>query len=265
MKDKDFRQLADREFAQLEWTDLQRMETLRQMNKEEQPVMKRKLSLSMALVLILALLTGTVAVAAGVNSFDLQYFFDHWFDVGKLERAYPAPTIDQSAVVSPVSQQHTSALVNAQIEQMYLSNKGLYFTIRYTPQAANTLLFSSGVTSTVIDGVELDYWDMWDYREYVLLEPYSVSICFSNDSHNAYQLITGDRIRDPETGAITEMHSIRDSKFLSSLNIADGGTLTLNYRVMDLRNHDMEYNVLHVDFPQIKSVDDDPLDFTDQY
>lgn len=227
--------------------------------------MKRKLTLSTALVLTLVLLTGTVAVAAGMNSFDLQYFFDHWLDVGKIEREYPAPRIDQSAVVSPVSQQHTSALVDAQIEQMYLSHEALYFTIRYTPKAANTLLFSAGVTSTVIDGVELDYWDMWDYREYRLLEPYSVSICLPNDSRNAYQLITGDRIRDPETGAITEMHMIRDSKFLSNLNIADGGTLTLSYRVMDLRNHDMEDNILHADFPQIKTVDDDPLDFTDLY
>jgi len=227
--------------------------------------MKRKLSLSMALVLILVLLTGTVAVAAGVNSFDLQYFFDHWLDVGKVEREYPAPTIDQSAVVNPVSQRHTSALVDAQIEQIYLSHKALYFTIRYTPKAADTLLFSAGVTSTVIDGVELDYWDMWDYREYELLEPYSVSICHPDDSHKACQLITGDRIRDPETGAITEMHMIRDSKFLSNLNIADGGTLTLNFRIMDLRNHDMEHNVLYVDFPRIETVEKDPLDFTDLY
>ena len=263
MKDKDFRELADREFAQLEWTDRQRMDTLRQMNKEEKPVMKRKLIV--VIVTVTLLLTGTVAVAAGVNSFDLQYFFDHWLDTGKIEREYPAPTIGQSAVVNPVSQRHTSTLVDAQIEQIYLSPKALYFTNRYTPKAADTLLFSAGVTSTVIDGVELDYWDMWDYREYELLEPYSVSISHPDDSHKACQLITGDRVRDPETGAITEMHMIRDSKFLSNLNIADGGTLTLNYRVMDLRNHDMEHNVLYVDFPRIETVEKDPLDFTDLY
>ena len=68
MKDKDFQQMVDHEFAQLEWTDQQRMDTLRKMNKEERPVMKRKFSVALVVTLLLLTLTGTAVAATGCRS-----------------------------------------------------------------------------------------------------------------------------------------------------------------------------------------------------
>ena len=66
MKANEFRQLIDHEFAQLEWTDAQRLHTLRQMKKEERPIMKRKLHVALIVTFILLTLSGT-ALAAGLN------------------------------------------------------------------------------------------------------------------------------------------------------------------------------------------------------
>ena len=85
MKDKDFQQLVDHELSQLAWSDQQRMDTLRKMQKEERPVMKRKLSLVIIAVALLLTLTGT-AVAAGLTIPSLQEFFNirttraYWYD-----------------------------------------------------------------------------------------------------------------------------------------------------------------------------------------
>lgn len=260
MKDKDFQQLVDREFAQLEWTDQQRIHTLRKMNKEDRPVMKRKFVVVIVAAMLLLTLTGT-AVAAGINSFSLQDFFDQ-LSANRVFDGYPAPIIDQSAVVTPVSQRHTSALVDAQVEQMYLSNETLYFTIRYTPKAANTLLFGSGVTSVMLDGEEKDYWDLWDCKDLTLLQPYTDSIDDPQGRRDPIQLLTSNRVRDPETGAITEMFIFPEAEELTELYVRNGGTLMLNFLVFNLRNHQIERNVLYVDFPSIDIVERDPLDFT---
>lgn len=260
MKDKDFQQLVDHEFAQLEWTDQQRMDTLRKMNQEDKPVMKRKFYVVIVAAMLLLTLTGT-AVAAGINSFSLQDFFNYWFEDGVFD-GYSVPVIDQSAVITPVSQRHTSALVDVQVEQLYLSNEALYFTIRYTPKDANTLLFGSGATSVIIDGEEKDYWDLWDHKELTLLDAGSVSIDDPRGRYEPIPLITGECIRDPETGAITEMYNFRDIEKLTKYLAFTDDTLMLRFRVFNLANHDTERNVIFVDCPQMEAVERDPLDFT---
>ena len=230
-------------------------------SKGDDPPMKRKLTVSLALMLILTLLTGTAALATEMNIFSLQDFFDQLFSDGVFD-GYPAPTIDQSAVVTPVSQRHTSALVDVQVEQLYLSGEALYFTIRYTPKDANTLLFGSGVTSIIVDGEEKDYWDLWDHKELTLLQPGSVSIDDPKGRYEPIPLITGDRVRDPETGAITEMYNFRDIDKLNRLRAFTGDTLMLRFVVHNLANHNIERNVLFVDCPQMEAVERDPLDFT---
>ena len=260
MKDKDFQQLVDHEFAQLEWTDQQRMDTLRKMKKEDRPVMKRKFYVVLVAAMLLLTLTGT-AVAAGITSFSLQDFFNYWFEEGIFD-GYSVPVIDQSAVITPVSQRHTSALVDVQVEQLYLSNEALYFTIRYTPKAANTLLFGPGVTSVTIDGEEKDYWDLWDHKELTLLDAGSVSIDDPQGRYEPIPLITGTCVRDPETGAITEMYNFRDMEKLTRLRAFTGDTLMLRFQVFNLANHELERNVIFVDCPQMEPAEKDPLDFT---
>ena len=261
MKDKDFRQLVDHELSLLTWSDRQRLDTLQKMNKEARPVMTRKLTVVLVAIMLLLTLTGT-AVAAGINHFSLQDFFNYWFEKGILD-GYSAPVIDQSAVITPVTQRHTSALVDVQVEQMYLSNNALYFTIRYTPKAANTLLFGPGVTSTIIDGEEKDYWDLWEHKELTLLQPGSVSIDDPWGRHEPIPLITGTSVRDPETGAITEMYNFRDVEKLTRLRAYTGDTLMLRFTVFNLANHAIEQNVIFVDCPQMEAVEKDPLNFTD--
>ncbi len=264
MKDKDFQQLVDRAFAPLEWTDAQRLHTLKKMHKEERTVMKRKLIVTLVAAMLLLPLTGT-AVAAGLNITTLKDFFDLIYAEVDLEGNYQHIGIDESAVVKPVSQRHTSALVDAQVEEMYLTNDRFYFTIRYTPKAANTLLFSSGVTSVMLDGEEKDYWDLWDRKDLLLLEPYTQSIDDPLGRRDPIQLLTSDRVRDPETGAITEMFIFTEEEELFELRSISGGTLMLNFRVFNLSNHDIEQNVLYVDFPQMEMVENDPLHFTAVY
>lgn len=259
MKDNDFQQLADREFAHLEWTDAQRLHTLQNMHKkEDRSLMKRRFTVVLAVAMLLLTLTGT-AVAAGLNITTLQDFFDRLYTEAVLD----APiVIDESAVVKPVSQRHTSALVDVQVEEMYLTNDRFYFTIRYTPKDANTLLFSSGVTSVTLDGEEKDYWDLWDHKDLMLLQPYTQSIDDVRGRRDPIQLITGSRVRDPETGAITEMFIFTEEEELTELRYRSGGTLMLNFTVGNLRNHDTEWNVLYIDFPRIETIDRDPLNFT---
>ncbi len=264
MKDKDFQQLVDREFAQLEWTNAQRLHTLQQMHKEERPVMKRKFSVAIIIMAILLSMSVT-AVAAGVNLTTLQDFFDLIYVEAALEGNYQPIVIDESAVVKPVSQRHTSALVDVQVEEMYLTNDRFYFTIRYTPKDANTLLFASGVTSVMLDGEEKDYWDLWDHKDLTLLQPYTQSIDDPRGRRDPIQLITSQRVRDPETGAITEMFIFPEDEELTELRYRSGGTLMLNFTVDNLRNHDMEWNVLYIDFPRIETIEKDPLNFTAIY
>lgn len=265
MKDKDLQQLIDREFAQLEWTDTQRMHTLQQMhNKEERPIMKRKLIVTLVAAMLLLTLTST-AVAAGLNITTLQDFFDLIYVEVALEGDYQPIVIDKSAVVKPVSQRHTSALVDVQVEEMYLTNDRFYFTIRYTPKDANTLLFAPGVTSIMLDGEEKDYWDLWDHKDLMLLEPITQSIDDPRGRRDPFQLLTSDRVRDPETSAITEMFIFPEDEELTELRHRDGGTLMLNFNVFNLSNHDIERNVLYIDFPRIETIDKDPLNFTAIY
>ena len=261
MKDNAFRQLVDREFAPLEWTEAQRLHTLEKMQEEERPVMKRKFALVLIADMLLLTLTGT-AVAAGLNITTLQDFFDRLYTEAVLDIPI---VIDESAVVKPVSQRHTSALVDVQVEEMYLTDDRFYFTIRYTPRGANTLLFSSGVTSVTMDGEEKDYWDLWDHKDLMLLQPYTQSIDDVRGRRDPIQLLTGSRVRDPETGAITEMFIFPEDEALTELRYRSGGTLMINFVVDNLRNHDTEWNVLYIDFPRIETIDRDPLNFTEVY
>ena len=252
MKDNDFRQLVDHEFAALEWTDRQRMDTLRQMNKEDRTVMKRKLSVALAVTLLLLTLTGT-AVAAGLNIPTLQEFFDRYHSLGVTWDIIPA-LVNESAVVNPVAQRHTSNLVDVTVDQMYLTDKAFYFTVQYMPKKPDTLLFSIDESSIMLDGEEKHYWHLWD-QDYELLQVSSISIDDLSGLKDPIQTSYSDCVRDPETGAITQVYAFKNAEDIAFLRVHGGHTLMLRFQVYNLRNHALEWNVLFVDFPQMETIE----------
>jgi len=256
MKDKDFQQLVDREFASLTWNDQQRLDTLRQMKKEEQPVMKRKLIMVTIAALLLFTLTGT-AVAAGLNITTLKEFFNRytafWGAYG-----YEPPVLDESRIVQAKGYRHTSDLVDIVVDQMYLTDEALYFTVHYIPKNPNTLLFDGYHTSIMLDGEEKDYWDLWDRKELSLL---SVNGTWIDDLTGDNPLLDAhyrDSTRDPETGAITQWYMFRQPEQIDYIHSCIGGTMMLRFQVSNLRNHDVEWNVLFLDFPRMEIVNSDP-------
>ena len=261
MKDKDFQQLVDYEFQQLEWSDQQRLDTLRQMNKEERPVMKRKLSTVIIAVALLLTLTGT-AVAAGLSIPSLQEFFNlrttksYWYDaVNDKYSFYEAPVVDESAISRPLGQRHTSQRVNVTVDQLYLTDEAFYFTVLYTPKQETTLLFDGAHNSIMLDGKEQYYWNLWDRKELAL---YSIGSMFIDDLTGRDRPIAldyGESRRDPETGAIASMYAFKNAEDIAMLRSWDGGTLMLRFQVQDLRSHDLEWNVLFVDFPRLQKTD----------
>ena len=121
MKDNEFRQLIDHEFAQLEWTDAQRLHTLRQMKKEARPVMNHKLTLSMALVLLLTLLTGSVAVAT-------TYRGVTWFLTERENQ-----TVNPAYLMDSLEQHHDSQRLDARVIDAYWDGSNLSVACNFAP------------------------------------------------------------------------------------------------------------------------------------
>lgn len=261
MKDKDFQQLVDHEFSQLAWSDQQRMDTLRKMQKEERPVMKRKFSVAIIAVALLLTLTGT-AVAAGLTIPTLQEFFNlrttraYWYDaVNDTYSFYDAPIVDETAIARPLAQRHTSQRVNITVDQLYLTDEAFYFTVLFTPKQENTLLFSGAHNSIMLDGKEQYYWNLWDRKELALYNVGSMSIDDLNGRDRPIELDYAESHRDPETGAIAFMYAFKNAEDIAMLRAWSGGTLMLRFQVQDLRGHDLEWNVLFVDFPRLQKTD----------
>ncbi len=261
MKDKNFQQLVDHELSQLAWSDQQRMDTLRQMQKEERPVMKRKFSVAIIAVALLLTLTGT-AVAAGLTIPSLQEFFNlrttraYWYDaVNDTYSFYDAPVVDESAIARPLAQRHTSQRVNITVDQLYLTDEAFYFTVLFTPKQENALLFDGAHNSIMLDGKEQYYWNLWDRKDLALYSVGSMSIDDLTGRDHPIPLDYAESHRDPETGAIASMYAFKNAEDIAMLRSWSGGTLMLRFQVQDLRSHDLEWNVLFVDFPRLQKTD----------
>lgn len=255
MKDKDFRELADREFAQLEWTDRQRMDTLRQMNKEAKPVRKRKLIVMIAAAMLLLTFTGT-AVAAGLNITSLKEFFNRYTAFWGVY-GYEAPVLDEAKITQAKGYRHTSDLVDVIVDQLYLTDEALYFTVQYLPKDPNTLLFDGYHTGIMLDGEEKDYWDLWDHKELSLLNVNGFEIDDLTGDEPLLKAYYRDSTRDPDTGAITQWYMLRNSEQTDYIRSYTGSTMMLRFQVSNLRNHDVEWNVLFIDFPRMEVVKTD--------
>lgn len=251
MKDKDFQQLVDRNFSQLEWTDQQRLDTLRLMQKEERPIMKRKMITVTIVAMLLLALTGT-AVATGLNITSLKEFFERytaeWSRYG-----YETPILNEAKIVSPEGYRHTSALVDVTVDQIYETDEALYFTVQYSPKDSNTLLFDGRHNSITLDGEEKRYWRLWDREELSLLNVNGMTLDDLNGIEQPIDVYHQDSTRDPETGAITHLYVYKhpeqlDERIRGKLE----HTIMLRFQVYNLRSHDLEWNVLFLDLPKME-------------
>lgn len=252
MKDKDFQQLADHEFAQLTWTDQQRLDTLCKMQKTQRPVMKRNFTVMLAAALLLLAITGT-AMATGLSIPTLREFFTR-NAIYLPAFGYTPPTFDETSVVTPTGYRHTSNLVDVAVDQVYLTDEALYFTIHFSAKNPDTLLFDVFHNSILLDGEQKRYWDLWDRKDLTLLRVSAVTMDDLDGAAPLGHLDSIDSYRDPETGAATLMFAYKHHEDLSSTDALSNSTLMLRFEVENLRNQTFEWNVLFIDLPAMKVV-----------
>ena len=163
--------------------------------------------------------------------------------------------MDETAIARPRAQRHTSQLVNITVDQLYLTDEAFYFTVLFTPKQENALLFDGGHNSIMLDGKEQYYWNLWDRKEFSLYTIGSMSIDDLVGRNLPIELDYSESQRDPETGAIAAMYAFKNAEDIAMLRSWEGGTLMLRFQVQNLRNHDLEWNVLFVDFPRLQKTD----------
>ena len=235
MKDKDFQQLADHEFAQLEWTDQQRLDTLRKMQKEERPVMKHKLTFSMALVLILCLLTGSVAMAAA-------YYGVSWF---LTERTTETVTVDPQLMMTDLPQSSTSKWLNTSVQDAYWDGSELSLTLRVTPSDSSVpfaMLTSIGLDGESFDqiwlqdaafnGNQMPVEDWLNGRTAILLDIPEMSV--QTASENLDTWYSWDGIHAPEENAVIMMLQLPVS------DMSEGARVALQFTSVKLYPGDAE-------------------------
>ena len=254
MKDNDFRQLVDREFASLIWTDEKRLSALDKMNREEQPIMKRKAITALVLIIsIVVMSAAAVAVTLGIPGIQdlLDQRHDNW-------PSYPETfAVDSAFVVTPDNQRHTSNLVDIEIREAYMTNEALYLTVHIAPQNENTILWNQGVPP-IEDGKELRYFDLYRQEDLPMVEFVSMSLHspYSVDSYALHvDYIEFHRLPD-DTGITCLMvyQLPRDDV----LPLSDC-TVMGKFAVKDCRTRELELNVLLFDLPRmtiVESTDD---------
>ncbi len=208
--------------------------------KGDSPPMKRKLTLSMAFVLILVLMTGTVAVAAGLNITTIQDFLS--------QLSQPIP-VDEAFIESPLRQRHTSELMDITVEQLYLTDEQLYFTLHFTPRDDQTLLFPCGSNSIMLDGKEVRYWELWD-TDYTLLQlgPMELDDLYTR---NPIVPLGMPQYHQEEDGSYTLLCLTADDEIVKQFRTIGGGQLMLRFYIDDCRDRDREWNVILLDHPHL--------------
>ena len=219
--------------------------------------MKRKLIVVIAAAMLLLTLTGT-AVAAGLNITSMKEFYDRGVTFLRLYGYDHDPFVfEETRVVKPKGYRHTSNLVDIVVDQMYLTDEALYFTVHYSPKSPNTLLFDTYHNTIMYNGEEKRYYHLWDQKELTLLELGSMTMDDLNGIEPLAHFDSIDATRDPETGVATFMYAFKHPQSIHAPSYRSGGTLMLRFQVRNLRNHAVEWNVLFIDFPRMEVVKTD--------
>ena len=257
MKANEFRQLIDHEFAQLEWTDAQRLHTLRQMKKEAQPVMKRKLLVALIVTLILMLLSGT-ALAAGLNIAGVQDFFNlrHELSLKGMASGFEEPfQINQSAVRKPSNQRHTSQIVDVNVKEVYRTNKAVYVFAVFTPKDESVLIIPKTSDpeqdpqneQLIIDSLKIKGQQVYTIWALDTLSMPGLRAAAVKGKYS-YQ-------RRLEDGSVAAMISfpVEDMGFTYYFN--SKSTLQTDFVLTNARNQTKEYNTIYFDLSRLEEQD----------
>lgn len=251
MKDNDFRQLVDREFAALAWTDEKRRAALKRLNKEEQPVMKRKAITALVLILsIVVMSAAAVAVTVGVPG--IQELIDQDEHRAR-EYDYEPFTVSTEAVVIPLNQRHTSVLVDIEIHEAYLTTEALYLTLHVTPTSEGAVLWDDAAPPTT-DGQPLRYFDLYREEGLVLIDFMGFSLHSPLNAHD-YTIMADytEARRDPDGVGVTYLmvYPLPEDGLVS----LSGNTVLGKFTVMDCHSRKHEYNAFLFDLPRMSIID----------
>lgn len=258
MRDNDFQQLVDREFASLTWTDAQRLAALKQMHKEEHPVMKRKAFTALVLVIsIMVVSAAALAVTVGIPT--MQELIDQHRDRVPEESQYLfAPfTVDGAAVVPPENQRHTSRLVDVELHEAYITNEALYLTLHVSPIGENVVLWDD-TAPPMKDGQELRYFDLYRKEGLTLLDFQGLSLHSPLNGYDYTVFADYTEVRrDPDGVGITCLMAYRLPE--DDLIPLRSSTVMGKFAILDCHSREHEYNVLMFDLPRmtvVESTDD---------
>lgn len=257
MKANKFRQLIDHEFAQLEWTDAQRLHTLRQMKKEERPIMKRKLHVALIVTLILLTLSGT-ALAAGLNIAGVQDFFQlrHELTLKGMAAGFEEPfQINQRAVVRPSKQRHTSEIIDVNVKEVYRTNKAVYVFAIFTPKDESVIIIpktSDPEQDSQNEQLLRDSLKVKGQQVYMLwaLDSLSMPGIYADAVDGQYSYH-----RRLEDGSVAVMVSfpVENMKFIYSFK--GKSTLQTDFVLTNARNQTKEYNTIYFDISRLEEQD----------
>ncbi len=255
MKDNEFRQLVDREFASLEWTDEQRMNTLRLMRQPERNIMKKKLITGIAIAMTI-LLTSLTAFAAGMNIITIHDMLAGLSDQDLRESEIIVP-VDENKVASAYHTRHTSDLVDVEITQLYLSGERLYLTASITPTGKDTLVYHEPSLPLTLDGQEMRYFDLYRQKDLTLLNIFCLDIdwedmAFSDTRPGDVELLYSTAIHDEATLGMTLLCVYEWPDTLHALEA--GFRLQASFVVKNARTNNLEWNVLFADVPRMERV-----------
>lgn len=255
MKDNNFQQLIDHEFAQLEWTDAQRHRTLQKMQKEAQPMMKRKLHIALIVTLILLTLSGT-ALAAGLNIAGIQDFFNLRDELALKDMAAPSSfTVNQKEVRRPNNQRHTSGIVDFTVKEVYWTNKAVYVFGIMTPKDPNAVLIPTASDAEQnSQNVEL----LKEVKKQKGTPVYTISAL---DTLSMPGVIAPEcrwlynYTRRLEDGSIAVMTSFPVEDIGFTYFFKAKSTLKSTFVVQNARNKIIEYNTIYFDIPRLEMQD----------
>lgn len=255
MRDDDFRQLVDREFAPLEWTDEQRMNTLRLMHQPERTIMRKKLTIGIAIALALVL-TSVTSFAVGMNIVTISDILSRLNNLDSWDARILVP-VDESKVADAYHTRHTSDLVNVEVTQLYLSDEKLYLAAHITPKAKNTLVYHEMSLPLTMDGKEMRYFDLYRQDDLTLLSISQFDIdwedmAFSDTRPGEIELLYTTAVHDEATMGMTLMCVYSWPEQLHALEA--GFRLQASFVIDNARTHTWEWNVFFADVPRMERV-----------
>lgn len=265
MKDNDFQQLVDREFAPLEWTETQRRTALSKMKKEEAPV-KRKLTFALIAIIGLMIVSMTsFAVSGGSHTIsdffaDLNAEREHFYFFTEDNRM----NVTEGGLAAPEDQRHTSELVDVTVQQAYLTDEALYLTIHVTPKAENAVLINRASAPIYYKGEEVRYFDLYRQEDLALLDVTGFAVDY--DVYGNPVMLTedyGDMYQAPDEPGVTHLVVLTHDGDISHLTGLNAPPLVLRFCVTECHTLTHEWNALILDLPAMESIDGQ--DFMLQY